>query len=54
MKVIEDKMYKHLDDLRMVYKSSLKTGLLIGGSIRVLSIQKPLIDLLNPTWTNQN
>ena len=33
MKVIEDKMYKHLDDLRMVFKSSLKTRLPIGGLI---------------------
>ena len=33
MKVIEDKMYKHLDDLRMFFKSSLKTRLPIGGLI---------------------
>ena len=33
MKVIEDKMYKHLDDLRMVFKKSFKIRLLIGGLI---------------------
>ena len=35
MKVIEDKMYKHLDDLSQVFRLIILTSFLIGGSVHL-------------------
>ena len=35
MKVIEDKMYKHLDDLSQVFKMIIQSQFLIGGRIQL-------------------
>ena len=44
MKVIEDKMYKHLDDLSWVFKMIISNQFLIGGRIKLSDSSRQDID----------